>query len=89
MVSALIESLRWTIIVPLPVIMELDGLSAKTLEAQVRELRFHRNIHQGEYLILQFKVDSLTQQLQLSQTEAERANHDLSKKTEEFTKTVG
>ncbi|KAF8162971.1 hypothetical protein B0H34DRAFT_744517 [Crassisporium funariophilum] len=28
MVSSLIESLRWTIVVPLPVIMELDGLSA-------------------------------------------------------------
>ena len=26
-ISALIESLKWTIIVPLPVIMELDGLS--------------------------------------------------------------
>jgi nucleoprotein TPR len=36
--------------------------------------------------ILQFKVDSLTQQLQLSQAEAERANHDLTEKTEEFTK---
>jgi protein SMG6 len=30
MVSSLIESLRWTIIIPLPVIMELDGLSANT-----------------------------------------------------------
>jgi nucleoprotein TPR len=35
---------------------------------------------------LQFKVDSLTQQLQLSQTEAERANYDLTEKTEEFVK---
>ena len=30
MISSLIESLRWTIIIPLPVIMELDGLSANT-----------------------------------------------------------
>jgi hypothetical protein len=30
LVSSLIESLRWTIIIPLPVIMELDGLSANT-----------------------------------------------------------
>jgi protein SMG6 len=30
MVSSLIESQRWTIIIPLPVIMELDGLSANT-----------------------------------------------------------
>ncbi|KDR73471.1 hypothetical protein GALMADRAFT_71996 [Galerina marginata CBS 339.88] len=28
MVSSLIESLQWTVVVPLPVIMELDGLSA-------------------------------------------------------------
>lgn len=30
MVSSLIESLCWTIVVPLPVIMELDGLSSNT-----------------------------------------------------------
>jgi protein SMG6 len=30
MVSSLIESLRWTIIIPLPVIMELDGLSVNS-----------------------------------------------------------
>jgi protein SMG6 len=30
MVASLIESLRWTIVVPLPVIMELDGLAANT-----------------------------------------------------------
>ena len=28
MVSALIESMRWTVVVPLPVIMELDGLAS-------------------------------------------------------------
>ena len=30
MVSSLIESLRWTVVIPLPVIMELDGLSSNT-----------------------------------------------------------
>jgi hypothetical protein len=30
MISSLIESLCWTIIIPLPVVMELDGLSANT-----------------------------------------------------------
>lgn len=30
MLSSLVESLQWTIVVPLPVIMELDGLSANT-----------------------------------------------------------
>ncbi|KAF9483772.1 hypothetical protein BDN70DRAFT_904058 [Pholiota conissans] len=30
MVSSLIESLRWTVVVPLPVIMELDGLATNT-----------------------------------------------------------
>jgi nucleoprotein TPR len=34
----------------------------------------------------QFKIDSLSQQLQLSQTEAERANSELSSKIEEFAK---
>lgn len=28
MVSSLIESMRWTVVIPLPVIMELDGLSS-------------------------------------------------------------
>lgn len=28
MVSSLIESLQWTVVIPLPVIMELDGLSS-------------------------------------------------------------
>lgn len=31
MISSLIESLLWTIIIPLPVIMELDGLSTNTV----------------------------------------------------------
>lgn len=30
MLASLIESLRWTVIIPLPVIMELDGLSSNT-----------------------------------------------------------
>ncbi|KZP22314.1 hypothetical protein FIBSPDRAFT_1018005 [Athelia psychrophila] len=30
MLASVIESLRWTVIVPLPVIMELDGISANT-----------------------------------------------------------
>jgi len=28
MVTSLVESLRWTIVIPLPAIMELDGLSS-------------------------------------------------------------
>lgn len=30
MVSSLIESLQWTVVIPLPVVMELDGLAANT-----------------------------------------------------------
>lgn len=30
MLASVIESLRWTVIIPVPVIMELDGLSANT-----------------------------------------------------------
>lgn len=41
---------------------------------------------QFELSFPQFKIDSLSQQLQLSQTEAERTNIELSSKTEEFAK---
>ncbi|KIM43182.1 hypothetical protein M413DRAFT_9931 [Hebeloma cylindrosporum] len=51
----------------------------QALEAQVRELR-------STETTTKFKIDSLSQQLQLSQTEAERANTELSSKTEEFAK---
>ncbi|EAU88181.2 hypothetical protein CC1G_03853 [Coprinopsis cinerea okayama7 len=30
MVSSLIESMKWTVVIPLPVVMELDGLAANT-----------------------------------------------------------
>ncbi|KAF8887179.1 hypothetical protein BD779DRAFT_1672932 [Infundibulicybe gibba] len=51
----------------------------QALEARVRELR---SIETSTG----FKIDSLSQQLQLSQTEAERTNEELNSKTEEFAK---
>ncbi|KAF9483517.1 hypothetical protein BDN70DRAFT_873831 [Pholiota conissans] len=51
----------------------------QALEAQVRELR-------STETATKFKIESLSQQLQLSQAEAERANSELSTKTEEFAK---
>ncbi|KAH9480632.1 Protein MLP1-like protein [Psilocybe cubensis] len=49
------------------------------LEGQVRELR-------STETATKFKIDSLTQQLQLAQAEAERANNELTAKSEEFAK---
>ncbi|KAF8967178.1 hypothetical protein BDZ97DRAFT_1917117 [Flammula alnicola] len=51
----------------------------QALEAQLRELR-------STETATKFKIDSLSQQLQLSQTEAERTSSELSTKTEEFAK---
>ncbi|CAA7262954.1 unnamed protein product [Cyclocybe aegerita] len=51
----------------------------QALESQVRELRSMETS-------TKFKIDSLTQQLQLSQGEAERVNNELNAKTEEFAK---
>ncbi|KAF5382472.1 hypothetical protein D9615_003024 [Tricholomella constricta] len=51
----------------------------QTLEAQVRELR------SGE-TSTKFKIESLSQQLQLSQAEAERTNNELTTKSEDFSK---
>ncbi|KAF5314858.1 hypothetical protein D9619_007083 [Psilocybe cf. subviscida] len=51
----------------------------QALESQVRELR-------SAETTTNFKLDSLSQHLQLAQGEAERAVSDLSTKTEEFTK---
>ncbi|KAG6850340.1 hypothetical protein H0H93_014613 [Arthromyces matolae] len=49
------------------------------LESQVRELR------SGE-TATKYKIDSLSQQLQLAQAEAERTNNELTSKSEEFSK---
>ncbi|EGN98500.1 hypothetical protein SERLA73DRAFT_169454 [Serpula lacrymans var. lacrymans S7.3] len=51
----------------------------QSLETQARELRSSETSNK-------FKVDSLTQQLQLSQTETERATKELNSKVEEFAK---
>ncbi|KAF8158177.1 hypothetical protein B0H34DRAFT_444170 [Crassisporium funariophilum] len=51
----------------------------QVLEAHVRELR-------STETSTKFKLDSLAQQLQLSQTEAERTNVELTEKTEDFAK---
>ncbi|KAJ3503028.1 hypothetical protein NLJ89_g8615 [Agrocybe chaxingu] len=51
----------------------------QALESQVRELR-------STETSTKFKIDSLTQQLQLSQGEAERVNNELNAKTDEFAK---
>lgn len=68
----------------------------QALEAQVRELRSTETTTkvfgscvpflQFELIFAQFKIDSLSQQFQLSQTEAERTNTELASKTEEFAK---
>lgn len=49
-------------------------------------MRFHRNDCKHTLTSAQFKIDSLTQQLQLAQAEAERANTELTTKTDEFAK---
>ncbi|KDR82878.1 hypothetical protein GALMADRAFT_58080 [Galerina marginata CBS 339.88] len=51
----------------------------QALEAQVRELR-------STETATKFKIESLSQQLQLSQAEVERTNSELSSKTDEFAK---
>ncbi|KAJ6452550.1 hypothetical protein C8R47DRAFT_265654 [Mycena vitilis] len=51
----------------------------QALETQVRELR-------STETSTKFKLESLTQQLQLSQSEAERANTELTAKSEEYSK---
>nr|UPW42857.1 nucleoprotein MLP2 [Hypsizygus marmoreus] len=51
----------------------------QALEAQVRELR-------STETSTKFKIDSLTQQLQLAQAEADRTNTELNSKAEEFSK---
>lgn len=51
----------------------------QTLEVQVRELR-------STETSTKFKLDTLTQQLQLAQAEVERTNTELNSKSEEFSK---
>ncbi|PPR07761.1 hypothetical protein CVT24_003711 [Panaeolus cyanescens] len=51
----------------------------QTLETQVRELRSNETA-------TKFKIDSLSQQLQLAQAEVERTNEELTTKTEDFAK---